>query len=292
MLDRLEIIEIPGYSSTEKLAIAQKHLLLRQIEKAGLPNNALVLPPQTINLIIENYTREAGVRQLEQQLGSLCRKVAVRHASGNTEPVVIYPEELEELLGTKYFLPSHIQARPQPGVACGLAWTVAGGEVLLVEAVKLPQSKDFVVTGHLGEVMVESARIAYDYVWSNAELLGIDTNLFRTSGLHIHIPAGSVPKDGSSAGATIVTAIASLLMNRPVRTDTAMTGEIDLSGEILAVGGVREKILAANRIGIKRVILPTANQKDLVEIPEVDRENIEFIFCDCIEKVLENALFE
>ena len=290
LLDRLEIIEIPGYSSTEKLAIAQKHLLLRQIEKAGLPNNALVLPPQTINLIIENYTREAGVRQLEQQLGSLCRKVAVRHASGNTEPVVIYPEELEELLGTKYFLPSHIQKSPQPGVACGLAWTVAGGEVLLVEAVKLPQSKDFVVTGHLGEVMVESARIAYDYVWSNAELLGIDTNLFRTSGLHIHIPAGSVPKDGSSAGATIVTAIASLLMNRPVRTDTAMTGEIDLSGEILAVGGVREKILAANRIGIKRVILPTENQKDLVDIPEEDCENIEFIFCDCIEKVLDNAL--
>lgn len=292
LLDRLEIIEISGYSETEKLAIAQKHLLPRQIEKAGLPSQALHLSPQTINLIIENYTREAGVRQLEQMLGSLCRKVAVRHASGNTQSVVIYPEQLEELLGARNFLPSHIQKSPQPGVACGLAWTVAGGEVLLVEAVKLPQSKDFVVTGHLGEVMVESARIAYDYVWSNAELLGIDINVFRTNGLHIHIPAGSVPKDGSSAGATIVTAIASLLMHRPVRTDTAMSGEIDLSGEILPVGGVREKVLAANRIGIKRVILPTENKKDLVDIPKEDRENIKFIFCDCIEKVLENALVE
>jgi ATP-dependent Lon protease len=292
LLDRLEIIEISGYSEAEKLAIAQKHLLPRQIEKAGLPNQSLQLSPQTINLIIENYTREAGVRQLEQQLGSLCRKVAVRHASGNTEPVVIYPEELEELLGARNFLPSHIQKSNKPGVACGLAWTCVGGEVLFVEAVKLPQSKDFVVTGHLGEIMVESARIAYDYVWSNAELLSIDTNVFRTNGLHIHIPAGSVPKDGSSAGITIVTAIASLLMNRPVRHDTAMSGEIDLSGEILPIGGVREKILAANRIGIKRVILPTANQHDLVDIPEEDRENIEFIFCDCIEKVLNHALVE
>ncbi len=289
LLDRLEIIDISGYSQTEKLAIAQKHLLPRQIEKAGLPNNALQLSPQTINSIVENYTREAGVRQLEQQLGRLCRKVAVRHASGNTEPVVIYPEQLEELLGAK-FLPSHIQKSPKPGVACGLAWTCVGGEVLFVEAVKLPQSKDFVVTGHLGQVMLESARIAYDYVWSNAESLGIDTNVFRTNGLHIHIPAGSVPKDGSSAGATIVTAIASLLMNRPVRTDTAISGEIDLTGEILPVAGVREKILVANRVGIKRVILPTENQKNLVDIPEEDRENIEFIFCDCIEKVLENAL--
>jgi ATP-dependent Lon protease len=292
LLDRLEIIEISGYSEAEKLAIAQKHLLPRQIEKAGLPNQSLQLSPQTINLIIENYTREAGVRQLEQQLGRLCRKVAVRHASGNTEPVVIYPEELEELLGARNFLPSHIQKSNKPGVACGLAWTCVGGEVLFVEAVKLPQSKDFVVTGHLGEIMVESARIAYDYVWSNAELLSIDTNVFRTNGLHIHIPAGSVPKDGSSAGITIVTAIASLLMNRPVRHDTAMSGEIDLSGEILPIGGVREKILAANRIGIKRVILPTANQHDLVDIPEEDRENIEFIFCDCIEKVLNHALVE
>ena len=292
LLDRLEIIEISGYSETEKLAIAQKHLLSRQIEKAGLPNQALQLSPQTINLIIENYTREAGVRQLEQQLGSLCRKVAVRHASGNTEIVVIYPEELEELLGARNFLASHIQKLNKPGVACGLAWTVAGGEVLFVEVIKLPQSKDFVVTGHLGEVMIESARIAYDYIWSNAEILGININLFITNGLHIHIPAGSVPKDGSSAGATIVTAIASLLMNRPVRTDTAMSGEIDLSGEILPIGGVREKILAANRIGIKRVILPTANQQDLVDIPKEDRENIEFIFCDCIEQVLENALVE
>ncbi len=292
LLDRLEIIEISGYSETEKLAIAQKHLLPRQIEKAGLPNQALQLSPQTINLIIENYTREAGVRQLEQQLGSLCRKVAVRHASGNTEIVVIYPEELEELLGARNFLASHIQKLNKPGVACGLAWTVAGGEVLFVEVIKLPQSKDFVVTGHLGEVMIESARIAYDYIWSNAEILGININLFITNGLHIHIPAGSVPKDGSSAGATIVTAIASLLMNRPVRTDTAMSGEIDLSGEILPIGGVREKILAANRIGIKRVILPTANQQDLVDIPKDDCQNIEFIFCDCIEQVLENAFVQ
>ncbi len=292
LLDRLEIIELSGYSEEEKLAIAQKYLLPRQIEKAGLPENAVQVPPQTLSLVIENYTREAGVRRLEQNLGTLCRKVAVYHASGDTKPVVIDPEELEDLLGPKIFLGEQMRKSPQPGVACGLAWTLAGGEVLFVEAVKLSQGKDLVLTGYLGEVMEESARIAYSYVWSNAALLGIDTTVFQNNGLHIHVPAGAVPKDGPSAGVTIVTAIASLLMNSAVRTDTAMTGEINLSGEVLPIGGVREKVLAARRAGIKRIILPQQNAKDLVDVPDDVRKNLEFIFCDRIDRVLENALLQ
>ncbi len=292
LLDRLEIIELSGYSEEEKLAIAEKYLLPRQIEKAGLPKDAVQIPSQTLRLVIENYTREAGVRRLEQNLGTLCRKVAVRHASGDTNSVVIDPEKLEELLGPKVFLGEQMRKSPQPGVACGLAWTLAGGEVLFVEAVKLSQGKDLVLTGYLGEVMEESARIAYSYVWSNAALLGIDTTVFQTNGLHIHVPAGAVPKDGPSAGVTIVTAIASLLMNCAVRTDTAMTGEINLSGEVLPIGGVREKVLAARRAGIKRIILPQQNAKDLVDVPEDVSKDLEFIFCDRIDQVLENALLQ
>lgn len=292
LLDRLEIIELSGYSQEEKLVIAQKYLLPRQIEKAGLPDNAVQITSQTLSLVIENYTREAGVRRLEQHLGTLCRKVAVRYASGETNPVVIHPEQLEDLLGPQIFLGEQIRKSPKPGVACGLAWTLAGGEVLFVEAVTLSQGKDLVLTGYLGEVMEESARIAYSYVWSNAVLLGIDTTVFQTNGLHIHVPAGAVPKDGPSAGVTIVTAISSLLMDCAVRTDTAMTGEINLSGEVLPIGGVREKVLAARRAGIKRIILPQQNVKDLVDVPQEVSKHLEFIFCDSIDQVLENALLQ
>lgn len=292
LLDRLEIIELSGYSQEEKLAIAQKYLLPRQIEKAGLPDDAVQITLETLSLVIENYTREAGVRRLEQHLGTLCRKVAVRYASGDTQPVVIHPEQLEELLGPKIFLGEQMRKSPKPGVTCGLAWTLAGGEVLFVEAVTLSQGKDLVLTGYLGEVMEESARIAYSYVWSNAAFLGIDTNVFQANGLHIHVPAGAVPKDGPSAGVTIVTAIASLLMNCAVRTDTAMTGEINLSGEVLPIGGVREKVLAARRAGIKRIILPQQNAKDLIDVPQEVSKHLEFIFCDRVARVLENALLQ
>ncbi|NEQ07403.1 MAG: endopeptidase La [Moorea sp. SIO4E2] len=292
LIDRLEIIELSGYSQQEKIAIAQKYLLPRQIEKAGLPANAVQLPTETLRQVIENYTREAGVRKLEQQLGTLCRKVAVQYANGKTEPMAIYPEQLEASLGPRRFLLEQIRKTTQPGVATGLAWTLQGGEVLFVEAVFLPQGKDLMLTGQLGEVMQESAQIARSYVWSHAASVGIDLSAFKDNGLHLHVPAGAIPKDGPSAGVTMVTAIASLLMNQSVRTDTAMTGEINLSGEVLPIGGVREKVLAAHRTGIKRVLLPQQNQKDLVDVPDDVRSQMEFILCDRIEQVLENALLQ
>lgn len=289
LLDRLEIIELSGYSEQEKLAIAQQYLLPRQLTKAGLPPDALQLPAPTLRQVIEYYTREAGVRKLEQQLGTLCRKVAVRYANGDTEPVTIHPEQLEEMLGSKRFLRDEMRKANQPGVAIGLAWTTQGGEVLFIEVVLLPQGKDLTMTGQLGEVMQESAWIARSYVWSHAAALGIDLGVFKDNGLHIHVPAGAIPKDGPSAGVTMVTAIASLLMNQPVRTDTAMTGEINLSGEVLPIGGVREKVLAANRVGVNRVLLPQQNRKDWVDVPEDVRNQMEVIFCDRIEQVLDNA---
>ncbi|AFY79625.1 MAG: endopeptidase La [Hydrococcus sp. C42_A2020_068] len=290
LLDRLEIIELSGYSEEEKLAIAEQYLLPRQIEKAGLPANAVQLSTETLRQIIELYTREAGVRKLEQQLGTLCRKVAVRYASGETRPTIVHPEQLEELLGPPHFWREEKRKVSRPGVATGLAWTVQGGEILFVEAVLLPQGKDLTLTGQLGEVMQESAKLAYSYIWSNADALGIDVSAFKSNGLHLHVPAGAIPKDGPSAGVTMVVAIASLLTNQPVRTDTAMTGEIDLSGEVLPIGGVREKVLAARRAGITRIILPKQNEKDLAEVPQDAREKMEFILCDRIEQVLENAL--
>ena len=290
LLDRLEIIELSGYSDQEKLAIASKYLLSRQLEKAGLPADAMGLPAETLRQVIEFYTREAGVRKLEQQLGTLCRKVAVRYANGETEPMVIHPEQLEEMLGPRRFLSDQRRKAAKPGIATGLAWTLQGGEVLFVEAVLLPQGKDLTLTGQLGEVMQESAQIARSYVWSQAVSLGIDLKAFKDNGLHVHVPAGAIPKDGPSAGVTMVTAIASLLANQSVRTDTAMTGEINLSGEVLPIGGVREKILAAHRVGIKRVLLPQENEKDLVDVPEEVRDQMEFIFCERIEQVLDNGL--
>ena len=290
LLDRLEIIELSGYSPSEKARIAQKYLLPRQIAKAGLPDDAVQLVESTIELIIEYYTHEAGVRKLEQQLGTLCRKVAVRYANGATEPQQIHPEQLEEILGARQFLKEKIRPESKPGVATGLAWTLQGGEILFIEAVLLPQGEDLTLTGQLGEVMQESAEIARSYLWSRAESLGIDISVFKNNGLHVHVPAGAIPKDGPSAGVTMVTAIASLLMHEPVRNDTAMTGEVNLSGEVLPIGGVREKVLAAHRIGIKRVLLPRLNQKDLVDVPEDVRQQLEFIFCDRIDRVLANAL--
>lgn len=292
LLDRLEIIELSGYSEQEKVAIAKTYLLPRQIEKAGLPTDAVRLSDTTLSQIIAYYTREAGVRKLEQQLGAICRKVAVRYASGETQSVAIHPEQLEELLGPKQYLLEERRKLSQPGVATGLAWTLQGGAILFIEAALLPQGKELTLTGQLGEVMRESAQIARSYVWSQAAALGIDSRLFKDNGLHIHVPAGAVPKDGPSAGVTMVAAIASLLMERPIRNDTAMTGEINLSGEVLPIGGVREKVLAAHRVGIKRVLLPQQNQKDLVDVPEDVRQQIEFIFCDRIDRILDHALLQ
>ncbi|MDJ0648036.1 MAG: endopeptidase La [Xenococcaceae cyanobacterium MO_188.B19] len=288
--DRLEVIELSGYFPQEKIKIAQKYLLPRQIVKAGLPDDALQLPESTIELVIQYYTHEAGVRKLEQQLGSICRKVAVCYAEGKNNPQLIHPERLEELLGVRQFLKEEIRRETKPGVATGLAWTPRGGEILFIEAVLLPKGKGLTITGQLGDVMQESAEIARSYVWSQAKSLGIDLGVFQNNGLHIHVPAGAIPKDGPSAGVTMVTAIFSLLMDRSVRNDTAMTGEVNLSGEVLPIGGVREKVLAAHRVGIKQVLLPEHNQKDLIDVPKDIQEQMQFIFCTNIDEVLANAL--
>ncbi|HIK45732.1 MAG TPA: endopeptidase La [Leptolyngbyaceae cyanobacterium M65_K2018_010] len=290
LLDRLELIELSGYSDLEKLAIARTYLLPRQLEKAGLPSEALHLPEETLRLVIDAYTREAGVRRLEQQLGHLCRKVAVQFAAGDSTPVTLHPEQLETWLGPKRYLRDQRRQNPPPGVATGLAWTLAGGEVLFVEAVLLPQGKELTLTGQLGEVMEESVEIARSYIWANAAALGIDLSLLKDNGLHLHVPAGAIPKDGPSAGVTMLTAIASLLLQRPVRSDTAMTGEIDLSGDVLPVGGIREKVLAAHRAGLRRVLLPQQNEKDLIEVPDHVRQEMEFIGCDRIDQILHHAL--
>jgi ATP-dependent Lon protease len=292
LLDRLELIELSSYSDHEKVAIAQTYLLPRQIEKAGLPAQSVQLTDEALQQVINDYTREAGVRKLEQQLGSLCRKVAVQFATGETTPTTIQPEQLATLLGPKRYVQDTQRQQPQTGVATGLAWTLSGGEVLFVEAILLPQGKDLTLTGQLGEVMEESARIARSYLWAHAEELGTDLALFKDNGLHLHVPAGAIPKDGPSAGVTMVTAIASRILDHPVRTDTAMTGEINLSGDVLPIGGVREKVLAAHRAGIRRVLLPTQNEKDLVEVPEHVRREMTFIGCDRIEQILHHALVQ
>jgi ATP-dependent Lon protease len=240
--------------------------------------------------IIGRYTREAGVRSLERALGRLARKVARRFAEGATGNVTVRPDDLAEMLGPERFRPERGRERLQPGVVTGLAWTEAGGEILYVEASLLPGGRGLRLTGQLGKVMKESARAAQSYVWAHAEELGIDPQLFRSTGVHIHVPAGAIPKDGPSAGTAMVTALTSLYTHTPVRADTAMTGEITLSGLVLPIGGVKEKVLAARRAGIRRVILPRDNEKDVPEVPDSARAEMEFVFADRIEEVLAAAL--
>lgn len=290
LLDRMEVLRLAGYSDEEKRAIAQRYLIARQLKESGLTGEQLTIPEQTLAYIIRRYTREAGVRELERLLGQLARKVATRIAQGSTEPVQVAIGDLTELLGPERFFAEQARRELAPGVAAGLAWTEAGGDVLYVEAALLPEGKDLTLTGQLGEVMQESAKAAQSYTWAHCEALGINKETIRRSGLHIHVPAGAIPKDGPSAGVTMVTALASLYANHPARSDTAMTGEITLSGLVLPVGGIKEKLLAAHRAGIRRVILPRENQKDLRELPEHVKEDMQFVFVEHIEEALAAAI--
>ena len=290
LLDRLEVLRLSGYSEEEKVEIAKRYLIPRQWSQNGVKPEQLILPDETLKRVISRYTREAGVRRLEQTLGRLTRKIAVRIAEGKTDPVTVRPEDLVELLGPERVSPEQARKELPPGVATGLAWTEAGGDVLYVEASLLPHGRGIRLTGQLGKVMRESAKAAHSLVWSRARKLNIDPELFRTSGIHIHFPAGAVPKDGPSAGVALVTALASLCSNTPARADTAMTGEITLTGLVLPIGGVKEKALAARRAGITRVILPKANEKDLSDLPENVRKEITFIFAEKVEDVLKAAL--
>jgi len=292
LLDRMELLRLSGYSEEEKVEIARRYLLPRQLQEAGLTAEQLVVSEETMRRIISRYTREAGVRELERRLGRLARKVARRFAEGHTEPVTVTVEMLEELLGPERFRPEMARRQLGSGVATGLAWTEVGGEVLYVEATLVPGGHGVRLTGQLGDVMRESARAAHTYVWSHARQLGINAELFRTAGVHIHVPAGAVPKDGPSAGVAMVTALASAYADVPARRDTAMTGEITLSGLVLPIGGVKEKVLAARRAGIQRVILPQGNERDLHELPEQVREEMEFILAERIEEALTAAVPE
>lgn len=290
LLDRMEVISLSGYTEQEKLEISKRYLLPRQLKETGLTDAQIQIDEKTISELISSYTREAGVRQLERTLGQLARKVAVKIALSEVAEMKIEPSMLDELLGPDKFLPEEMRTELQPGVATGLAWTPVGGDVLYIEATLLPGGKDLTLTGQLGDVMKESARAAMSYLWANSHRFGIDREVFKNAGLHLHVPAGAVPKDGPSAGITMTTALASLYLNKAMRADTAMTGEITLSGLVLPIGGLKEKVLAARRAGIRRIIMPKANEKDLVKLPVEVKQEMEFIPVKTIEQVLNNAI--
>jgi ATP-dependent Lon protease len=282
----MEILRLSGYSEEEKTEIAKRYLIPRQLKQTGLTAERVQISDAALKKVISAYTREAGVRRLEQAIGRVIRKLALRFAEGAEGPFEVKAEEIADLLGPEPFSPETMRRDLPPGVVTGLAWTESGGDVLYIEATLLPNGKDVTITGQLGEVMQESAKTARSYVWSHAAELGIDPAKFLNSGLHIHVPAGAIPKDGPSAGVTMTTALASVYSGVPARSDTAMTGEVTLTGLVLPIGGLKEKVLAARRAGMKRVILPRANQKDLRDIPEEVRKELEFILADRVDEVL------
>jgi ATP-dependent Lon protease len=292
LLDRMELLRLSGYSDEEKIMIARRYLIPRQLKEAGLTEEQLTVTDEALRRVISHYTREAGLRQLERAIGRLARKIALRFAEGKMEVVKIEPSDLAEMLGPEKFYPEQARKQLPPGVATGLAWTEAGGDVLYVEATLLPEGRSLTITGQLGEVMQESAKAAQSYIWSHANELGVDRSLFKESGVHIHVPAGAIPKDGPSAGVTMATALVSLYAKTPARSDTAMTGEITLTGLVLPIGGVKEKVLAARRAGLRRVILPKENEKDLRELPDNIRAEMEFIFVERVEQALIAAIPE
>ena len=258
----------------------------------GLRPNEITFTEPGLEKVIRAYTREAGVRNLEREIGSICRKVVTHIAAGDLEAVEITPEKAQEYLGRPTFHGNEEIAHRTaiPGVATGLAWTPVGGEVLFVEASRMPGSKGFQITGSVGNVMQESAKAGLTYVRSRAEKLGLDADFFEKSDIHLHVPAGSQPKDGPSAGVTMATALVSLISGRPVKPDIGMTGEITLRGQVLPVGGIKEKMLAAHRVGLKTVILPSGNEADLEDLPEEVRQSVHFVFADTVDDVLAAAL--
>jgi ATP-dependent Lon protease len=287
----MEILTLSGYTDEEKVGIARQYLIPKQLAAHGLASHELSFEPYAIRQIVRSYTREAGVRNLEREIATVARKVARRIAEGNREAVRLTAENLAEYLGRPRFFDEVAERTTRPGVATGLAWTPTGGDVLFVEVTMMPSNEErLVLTGMLGDVMRESAQAAVSYVWSNAEALDIDPKLFEGKTIHVHVPAGAIPKDGPSAGVTIVTALASLATRRPVRSEVAMTGEITLRGKVLPVGGIKEKVLAAHRAGIRTVILPRRNERDVEDVPEEVRRQLRFLFVDDAAEVLSHAL--
>jgi len=290
--DRMEIIQLSGYTEQEKLAIAKQYLIGRQIRENGLRPDEIHFEDETILSLIRDYTREAGVRSLEREIGRVARKVVTRVAEGQSETVVITPEVLKELIGKpRYGYRTDLQDRTHvPGVATGLAWTPVGGDVLFIEATAMPGGKGFQYTGQLGEVMQESAKIALSYVRSKARELKLDPEYFNKHDIHLHVPEGATPKDGPSAGVTMAVALASLLTGRPTRSNVAMTGEITLNGLVLPVGGIKDKVLAAHRLGVDTVLLPRKNEIDLEELPQDVRDHMRFVLLSTIDEALSLSL--
>jgi ATP-dependent Lon protease len=291
--DRMEILEIPGYTRREKMAIARQHLIPKQLEEHGITSEQLDITDKAVDVVIDMYTREAGVRTLERQIAGVIRGVAVKIAEGDTTPRKIDDEDqIREFLGPQKFTSEVAERTEEPGVATGLAWTSVGGEILFIEATRMYGTGKLQLTGQLGDVMKESAQAALSYVRTNAEKYGIVRDFLEKSDIHIHIPAGGMPKDGPSAGVTMFTALVSMLTGIRVRHDVAMTGEITLRGRVLPIGGLKEKVLAAHRAGVKRVIVPERNKADLDEVPAEVKNDLEFVFVSKMDQVLDAALEE
>jgi ATP-dependent Lon protease len=288
--DRMEILQLSGYTEEEKLNIAKGYLVPRQIRENGLRASEISFNDDALRTIIRDYTREAGVRNLERQIGGVCRKLATQIAEGETEPVAIESDQIAEYLGKPVYFFEAAERCDMPGVATGLSVTAVGGDILFIEATKMPGQKGLTITGQLGDVMKESAQAALSYVRSQAGNLGFDKDFFNTNDIHVHVPAGAVPKDGPSAGVTIATALASMLTGRAVRADVGMTGEITLRGQVLPVGGIKEKTLAAHRAGLRTVVLPKRNEKDLEDLPQEIRDEMKFVLVDRVDEVLAAAL--
>jgi ATP-dependent Lon protease len=288
--DRMEVLELPGYTEEEKLHIATRYLIPKQLDAHGLAGTQLMFREEALRRIISAYTREAGVRNLEREIATVCRAVARQVSEGRTDPVTIGPDDLHALLGPVKFFPEVAERTAQPGVATGLAWTPTGGDILFVEATKMPGKGNLILTGHLGEVMKESAQAALSAVRSRSRTLELSDDFFLAQDIHIHVPAGAIPKDGPSAGITIYTALLSLVTRRPVQSDVGMTGEITLRGQVLQVGGIKEKVLAARRAGLKAVLLPERNAKDLEDIAAEVRRDLTFRFISSVDEIPQVAL--
>jgi ATP-dependent Lon protease len=288
--DRMEIIRLSGYTEQEKLGIAKSYLIPRQLTEHGITEKNIRIPDKTILQIISQYTREAGVRNLEREVGHLCRKVARKIAEGETELFTVTPANVHKYLGVPKFLPEVEREKDEIGVVTGLAWTETGGDILYIEATTMRGKGALTLTGHLGDVMKESAHAALTYVRSRAGNLGIAPDVFGKTDVHIHVPAGAIPKDGPSAGVTMATALASVFTSAPVRKDIAMTGEVTLRGRVMPIGGLKEKTLAARRAGIKTMIIPMENKKDLDDIPPYLRKDMHFIFAETMDDVISSAL--
>ncbi|MHA1560395.1 MAG: S16 family serine protease, partial [Alphaproteobacteria bacterium] len=290
--DRMEVIEIPGYTEDEKVEIAKRYLVARQLTANGLTAELYEITSAALRTIVADYTREAGVRNLEREIGAVCRNAAVRIAEGTAEKVRIDASDLQAILGAAKFESEVAMRTSVPGVATGLAWTPVGGDILFVEAARVPGSGRLILTGQLGDVMKESAQAALSLVKARAGEFGIDPDSFGKSDVHVHVPAGAIPKDGPSAGVAMYTALVSLLTGKTVRNDTAMTGEISLRGLVLPIGGVKEKVLAAARAGITTVLLPARNKKDLEDVPEAARNQVQFVWLEHVDDALAAALGE